>query len=115
MADATAIPGLYDAFNARDVDGVLAALAPDVRWPNAWEGGWVNGHEEIRRYWRRQWAEIDPYVEPVAIDERPDGTVAVRVHQIVRDLDGNLLDEGEVLHVYRFEGGLVVERSVEEA
>jgi ketosteroid isomerase-like protein len=28
----------YDAFNARDVDAVLALLQPDVDWPNAMEG-----------------------------------------------------------------------------
>jgi ketosteroid isomerase-like protein len=115
MAGRDSISALYTAFNARDVDTVLAALVPDVRWPNGWEGGWVHGHDEVRDYWQRQWAAIDPHVEPVAIDERPDGTVAVRVHQIVRDLDGNLLDEGEVLHVYRFDGGLIVEMTIEEA
>ena len=29
---------VYAAFNARDIDGVLGRLAPDVDWPNAWEG-----------------------------------------------------------------------------
>jgi nuclear transport factor 2 (NTF2) superfamily protein len=115
VADADAIPALYDAFNARDVDRVLAAVSPDVTWPNGWEGGFVHGHDEVRDYWRRQWAAIDPRVEPVAIAERPDGTVEVRVHQVVRDLEGNLLDDGEVLHVYRFADGLVVEMTIEEA
>ena len=27
---------LYDAFNARDLDRLLAALAEDVDWPAAW-------------------------------------------------------------------------------
>jgi hypothetical protein len=94
---------------------VLAVLAPDVRWPNGWEGGWVHGHDEVRDYWRRQWAEIDPHVDPVAIDEREDGSVAVRVHQMVRDLAGNQIADNEVLHVYRFEDGLIVEMEIEEA
>jgi hypothetical protein len=115
MADADSIPALYDAFNARDVDAVVAALAPGVRWPNGWEGGFVHGHDEVRDYWRRQWAEIDPHVEPVAIDERLDGSVSVRVHQVVRDLAGTKVAEGEVVHVYRFENGLVVEMTIEEA
>jgi ketosteroid isomerase-like protein len=45
---------LYRAFNARDVDTVLAAMAEDVDWPNGWEGGRVVGHEAVRRYWERQ-------------------------------------------------------------
>jgi ketosteroid isomerase-like protein len=115
MTDASTITDLYRAFNARNVDAVLAEMAPDVHWPNAWEGGWVRGHEEVRDYWRRQWAEIDPTVDPVAIDVREDGTVAVRVHQVVRDLEGNLMADSEVLHVYRFEGGLIVEMTIDEA
>ena len=115
MADRDSIPALYDAFNARDVDAVLAALAPDVRWPNAWEGGYVTGHDEVRDYWRRQWAEIDPRVEPVSLDDRADGTVAVRVHQVVRDMAGSQIADNEVTHVYRFEDGLVAEMTIEEA
>jgi nuclear transport factor 2 (NTF2) superfamily protein len=115
MADRDVIPALYDAFNARDVDRVLAALAADVHWPNGWEGGFVDGHDEVRDYWRRQWAEIDPHVEPKQMEERGDGTVAVRVHQVVRDLDGNQIADSEVIHVYRFENGLVIEMRIEEA
>ena len=29
----------YDAFNRRDIEAALAGMAPDVDWPNAWEGG----------------------------------------------------------------------------
>ena len=83
MSDGDRIPALYEAFNARDVDGM--------------------------------WAEIDPHVEPTQTDERADGTVAVRVHQAVRDLAGNKIADNEVVHVYRFEHGLVVEMRIEEA
>ena len=106
---------LYVAFNARDADAVIAALAEDVRWPNAWEGGELHGHAAVRDYWRRQWAEIEPTVEPIAITDRPDGTVAVEVHQTVRDHGGNVLGEGTVTHVYAFEGDLVASMDVEEA
>src|SRR4051812_49636760 len=76
---------LYRAFNARDIDTVLAAMAEDVDWPNGWEGGRVVGQHAVRRYWQRQWAEIRPNVEPTSIWERPDGAVEVAVHQVVRD------------------------------
>jgi len=114
VSDASSIGALYESFNARDVDAVLAAMTTDVRWPNAWEGGVVRGHEEVRDYWRRQWAEIDPRVDPVAIDERPDGTRAVRVRQVVHDMEGNVIADHEVLHVYRYEGGLIAEMTIEE-
>ena len=105
---------LYRAFNARDVDAVLAAMAQDVDWPNAWEGGRVRGREAVRAYWARQWAAIDPHVEPEAIAPLPDGRVAVSVHQTVRDLAGQVVGESRVRHVYELRDGLVTRMDVEE-
>ena len=105
---------LYRAFNARDIDTVLAAMAADVDWPNGWEGGRVVGHDAVRRYWVRQWAEIRPRVEPTGIRERPDGTVEVGVHQVFRDRGGTLLAVGDVRHVYTFAGDLVTRMDVEQ-
>jgi len=45
---------------------------------------------------------------------RPDGSIAVEAHQVVRGLDGTLLDEGDVRHVYVFRGDLVARMDVEE-
>jgi hypothetical protein len=98
---------LYAAFNARDIDACLAGMTPDVDWPNGWEGGSVRGHDEVRAYWTRQWEQVNPRVEPVEIRSRPDGDVAVRVHQTVRGPSDEVLSDGEVEHVYRFRGGLV--------
>ena len=57
-------PSTLLALNARDIDGRLA-MHPDVDWRNAWEGGRVRRHEQVRDYWIRQWAAIEPTVEPV--------------------------------------------------
>jgi hypothetical protein len=106
---------MYVAFNARDLDAVLAALAPDVDWPNGWEGGRVAGHEGVRDYWTRQWGAIDPTVEPVGFSDRADGSVAVDVDQSARSLEGELLGEERVVHVYAFDGsGLVTRMDIEE-
>jgi hypothetical protein len=106
---------LYAAFNAREIDSVLIALTDDVDWPNAWEGGRLRGHAAVRDYWTRQWAEIDPHVDPVSVTPRPDGRVEVAVHQVVRSRDGELLSDGRVLHVYELRDGLVARMEVEEA
>jgi hypothetical protein len=98
---------LYKAFNARDSDSASALMHPEVDWPNGWEGGRVHGHEGVREYWTRQWAAIDPSVEPVGFDTEADGRTAVLVHQVVRDLEGNVLLDGMVEHVYRIEDGLI--------
>ena len=105
---------LHRAFNAGDVDTVLAAMTADVDWPNGWQGGRVVGHDAVRRYWARQWAEIRPRVEPTGIRERPDGTVEVAVHQVVRDRGGALLAVADVRHVYTFAGDLVRRMDVEQ-
>jgi hypothetical protein len=105
---------VYDAFNARDIDAVLAAMTDDVDWPNAWEGGRLHGHEAVRAYWTRQWAAIDPHVEPVEIGPRADGRVAVDVRQVVRNLDGEVVAAGTVVHVYELRSGLVARMDVEE-
>jgi ketosteroid isomerase-like protein len=41
---------IYDRFNARDIVGVLAALADDVAWANGMDGGHVHGREAVREY-----------------------------------------------------------------
>jgi hypothetical protein len=98
---------VYDRFNARDMETVLAAMHEDVLWANGMEGGHVRGRNEVRSYWTRQWAMIDPHVEPVAFSSGLDGEVIVEVHQVVRDLNGNLLADKMVGHVFRIENGLV--------
>jgi hypothetical protein len=108
MADTrTLIEQAYSAFNRRDIDGALALMTEDVSWPRASEGGKVVGKEEIRAYWTRQWGEFDPRVEPVAIVEEDGGKVRVRVRQLVKSLQGDVLFDGEVLHVYTVKAGLI--------
>ncbi len=105
---------MYDGFNARDIDAVLAAMAEDVDWPNGWEGGRLLGHDAVRDYWTRQWSAIDPHVEPVEIGPRSDGRLEVTVHQLVRDLDGKVLADGTVRHVYEMQSGLVARMDIEQ-
>jgi hypothetical protein len=57
---------------------------------------------------------LDPRVEPVTITTRPDQRIAADVHQVVRNLDGEVLSDGRVLHVYEPRDGLVMPMDVEE-
>jgi hypothetical protein len=113
--EVTLLKRLYDRFNARDMENVLAALDEDVIWANGMEGGHVQGRAGVRSYWTRQWAMVDPHVEPVAFSDGPGGEVIVDVHQVVRDLDGNLLADREVGHVFRIENGLVKRFDIRDA
>lgn len=105
----------YAAFNARDIDGALAAMHPDVDWPNGMEGGRVQGHRAVREYWTRQWGLIDPRVEPRGFATEADGRIAVDVRQVVRDRAGALLKDETVQHVYRLEDGLVRDMEIRPA
>ena len=104
----------YEAFNARDVDGALATMSPDVVWPNGMEGGVVHGHEGVRAYWTRQWGMINPYVDPVEFNEDESGRISVSVHQVVRDLSGNMLLDRMVEHVYTLKDGLIQSMDIRE-
>lgn len=103
----TLIAQAYSAFNHRDVDAALALMSENVSWPKASEGGRVVGKDEIRSYWTRQWMEFNPHVEPLEIIEQVGGIAKVRVHQLVKSLDGNLLSDSEVWHVYTVANGLI--------
>jgi hypothetical protein len=105
--------GAYRAFNARQIDAVLARMNPDVVWPNGMEGGYVYGTGQVRDYWTRQWAILDPKVEPVSITQDETGRWVVEVHQVVNDRDGNLLLDTTVHHAYRIENGLIVRMDIE--
>ncbi len=105
---------LYTAFNNRDIPRLLAAMTPDVSWPNGWEGGVVHGRDELSAYWRRQWDQIESTVVPTAFTTESDGRVAVTVHQVVRDKAGNELANRDVVHVYRFVDGLVADMEIRD-
>lgn len=106
---------LYAGFNARDIDAVLASLADDVEWANGMQGGHVHGRDAVRAYWTQQWTAINPHVDPEEVTDRPDGSTAVEVHQVVHDLKGSLLLDEKVRHVFRIQNGRVTRFDIEKA
>src|SRR5580692_9537187 len=80
--DVELLKRVYDLFNSRDIESVLAAMHPDVIWANGMEGGHVHGRDEVRSYWKRQWAILNPHVEPVEISSNGEGEVVIKVHQV---------------------------------
>ena len=114
LTDKLILTNTYKAFNARDIDAVLAVMHPDVDWPNGMEGGRVHGHQGVREYWTRQWGLIDPRVEPLEFGGEGDGRTVVDVHQVVRDFEGNILADRMVQHVYLIQEGLIVRMDIRE-
>ena len=105
--------GAYAEFNARRLEDVLARMHPDVEWANGMEGGHVHGREGVRAYWTRQWAMIDPHVEPLSIEPDDQGRLIVEVHQVVRDPAGTVLVDKIVHHAYRLAEGLIQRMDIE--
>jgi hypothetical protein len=105
----------YSAFNQRDIDSALALMTENVSWPKASEGGRVVGKEEIRSYWTRQWKEFDPHVEPLEVIDHPGGITRVKVHQLVKSLNGDVLSDSEVWHVYTIANGLIERMDLTES
>ncbi len=111
----TLIARAYAAFNRRDIDGALALMSENVSWPKASEGGRVVGREEIRAYWTRQWRESDPHVEPIEVFDNEQGKTDVKVHQLVKNLNGDVLSDSEVWHVYTISNSLIDRMDLKES
>ena len=104
----------YEHFNDRNIDATLAMMHPEVDWPNGMEGGIEHGHEAVRNYWTRQWKILDPHVEPIKFNMEKDGKIDVTVHQVVHDVNGNLLVDQIIHHVYTFEEGLIKSMEIQK-
>ncbi len=104
---------LYEAFNARDIDKVIASTHPDVNWPNMIEGGREHGHAAVREYWRKQFESTDPRVEPERVTSLGD-QILVEVRQVVKDRAGTVLSEGKVEHLYVLRDDLIERMDVRE-
>jgi ketosteroid isomerase-like protein len=103
---------MYEAFNRRDFEAVLAQMHADVDWPNALEGTRVRGRDAVREYWMRQFESLDSTVEPKGFASERDGRIAVQVHQVVRDKSGNIVADRMVEHVCTIRGGLVASMEI---
>ncbi|GAB4386207.1 MAG: nuclear transport factor 2 family protein [Elainellaceae cyanobacterium] len=89
-------------------------MHPDVAWANGMEGGHVYGHEAVRAYWTRQWGSINPHVEPQGFHPDEQGRMVVDVHQVVQDLEGNLIADQMVQHIYTIENDLIQRMDIQE-
>jgi hypothetical protein len=116
MSSANAIlSSVYSSFNARDIDSVLVYMHPNVDWPNGMEGGRVHGHDAVRDYWTRQWKQVDPHVEPQRFTPDEKGRIVVDVHQVIRDMAGNVLMDRMVQHVYEIREDLISRMEIIES
>jgi hypothetical protein len=111
----TILKQIYQHFNDRDIEATSAMMHKEVNWPNAMEGGIEHGHEAIRNYWTRQWKTFNPHVDPIGFKKENDGRMNVTVHQVVHDINGNLLVDQMIHHIYTFEDGLIKTMEIQKS
>ncbi len=98
---------LYDAFNRREIETIISAMHPNVKWANGFEGGFVEGRDQVREYWTNQLKMIQPELRILKIETDQHNRHIVTVHEAVKDLDGKLLADMTVQQIYTIENGLI--------
>ncbi len=101
------LQNLYDAFNKREIETIISAMHPDVKWANGLEGGFVYGRDAVREYWTNQFKQIQPELETLKFETDEAERNVVTVHQIVKDLEGNVLADAEVRQIFTIKDGLI--------
>lgn len=101
------LQNLYDAFNRREIEIIISLMRPDVKWANGLEGGFVYGRDAVREYWTNQFKMIQPELETLKFETDEKNRDIVTVHQIVKDLQGNLLADATVQQIFTIENGLI--------
>ena len=101
------LQNLYHAFNKREIETIISLMRPDVKWANGLEGGFVYGRDAVREYWTNQFKDIQPELETLKFETDENNRNIVTVHQIIRDLQGNLLADATVQQIFTIENGLI--------
>jgi len=92
----------YAAYNAQDLNCLLAVVSDDVDWPvGPHTPRRLRGKDAVRAYWSEQWTRTRTRDTPVRITRLEDGRLVVRIEQVVRALDGPVLSRGAFDHVHR--------------
>ncbi|BDA75161.1 hypothetical protein RIVM261_033320 [Rivularia sp. IAM M-261] len=98
---------LYEAFNKGEIETIISVMHPDVKWANGVEGGFVYGRDAVREYWTNQYKVIQVQLETLKFETDENNRNIVTVHQIVRDLQGNLLADATIQQIFTIENNLI--------
>jgi predicted SnoaL-like aldol condensation-catalyzing enzyme len=101
------LQNLYDAFNKREIETIISKMRPNVKWVNGLEGGFVYGRDAVREYWTNQFKSIQPELEMLKFETDAKDRNIVTVHQIIKDLQGNVLADATVHQIFTIEDGLI--------
>jgi hypothetical protein len=112
---------LYTNFNNRNIEDVINKMTDNVIWANGMDGGYLFGHTRVREYWNKQFTVANSKVTPLKIgiqdavlemeqeNNLGDKIVRIQVHQVVHDLDNNLLADEIVFHTFLIQDKKIAE------
>ena len=106
-SDRQFLQNLYDAFNNREIETIISFMRPNVKWANGVEGGFVYGRDAVREYWTNQFKDIQAELETLKFETDENNRNVVTVHQVIKDLQGNLLADATVQQIFTIEDGLI--------
>ncbi|MGI8726501.1 MAG: nuclear transport factor 2 family protein [Solirubrobacterales bacterium] len=103
---------IYDGFNAGDLERAAEVLADEVVWPDALDGGQVQGRESVVENWRGILSLVkSSRIEPTAMAGVGDPTTFdVRVHQTIERADG--IETMQLVHRFHFAGEEITELEI---
>jgi len=101
------LQNLYDAFNNREIETIISVMHPDVKWANGVEGGFVYGRDAVREYWINQFKDIQVELETLKFETDENNRNVVTVHQVIKDLQGNLLADTTIQQIFTIENSLI--------
>ncbi|MGL4618171.1 nuclear transport factor 2 family protein [Chroococcidiopsis sp.] len=101
------LQNLYDAFNKGEIETIISVMRPDVKWANGVEGGFVYGRDAVREYWTNQYKVIQAELETLKFETDENNRNIVTVHQIIKDLQGNVLADATVHQIFTIEDGAI--------
>ena len=107
--DTALIKQLYEDFNARKVDSILAKLTEDVMWANGMDGGYIHGHKDLRNYWERQWSVLNPQIKPVSFKKTEEDSIFADVLFSGQPMEGQMQEFKDMPagHIFHVKDGLV--------
>jgi len=102
----------YELFNAKDVDGFVSYLDPDIVWPDLSGGPTLRGVEAVRSYWRNAFSVVDARVVPHEFLVDDDAVIVVLEREVL-DLEGRSMGPvAVVVHRVTFRAGRIAKLSI---
>ena len=106
-SDRQFLQNLYDAFNQGEIETIISVMHPDVKWANGVEGGFVYGRDAVREYWTNQYKVIQVQLKPLKFETDENQRNIVTVHQVIKDLSGNLLADTTIRQIFTIKDSLI--------